>query len=138
MGEAPRQVLVVEDNRFLQIFYRTALRRAGFEITFASTGSEALPKARECRPSLVILDLMLPNVTGGEVLRQLKASSELQAVPVIIVSSLKPASLEKLGVAGYIPKDQLTEESLLAAIAAATLAPKVAEANAAPTDPQAG
>lgn len=116
---APRRILVVEDNLYVQIFYRTALRRAGYEVVAVASGGDAVPRARECRPDLIILDLLLPDVQGKDVLRLLKSSPELARVPVVVVSSLVPADQARLGREGavcYIRKDKLTEELLLSSV----------------------
>jgi two-component system phosphate regulon response regulator PhoB len=81
------RILIVEDEQDLAGLVEYNLRTAGFETETASTGASGLAKARARVPDLVLLDLMLPDVAGSEVLRMLKGDSELRKVPVVIVSA---------------------------------------------------
>jgi two-component system phosphate regulon response regulator PhoB len=81
------RILIIEDEQDLAGLVEYNLRAAGFETETASTGAGGLAKARARMPDLVLLDLMLPDVAGSEVLRMLKSDSELRKVPVVIVSA---------------------------------------------------
>ncbi len=81
------RILIIEDEQDLAGLVEYNLRTAGFETETASTGASGLAKARARVPDLVLLDLMLPDVAGSEVLRMLKGDSELRTVPVVIVSA---------------------------------------------------
>jgi len=81
------RILIVEDEQDLAGLLEYNLRAAGFETEAAGTGAGGLAKARAQTPDLVLLDLMLPDVAGGEVLRMLKSDPELRKVPVVIVSA---------------------------------------------------
>jgi len=80
-------VLVVDDERDLVRLLEFNLQQAGFETGSAYTGEEALQKARQRVPDLVVLDLMLPDVSGTEVCRQLKASPRTHTVPVLMLTA---------------------------------------------------
>ena len=75
------RILVVEDEADLQQVLEYNLRQAGHEVVLASRGAEALRLAREQRPDLVLLDLMLPDMQGTDVCRALKASPETRGAP---------------------------------------------------------
>lgn len=81
-------VLLIEDSRFARTANQRALIRSGFQVIATEDGQGAVELARKNRPDVILLDLMLPNVTGVEVLRGLKADSQTRSIPVIVVSSL--------------------------------------------------
>ncbi|MGA8890889.1 MAG: response regulator [Anaeromyxobacteraceae bacterium] len=80
-------VLVVDDERDLVSLLDFNLRQAGFETALAYTGEEALTAARRRPPDIVLLDLMLPDMSGTEVCRQLKGDARTRAVPVIVLTA---------------------------------------------------
>jgi two-component system phosphate regulon response regulator PhoB len=81
------RILIIEDEQDLAGLVEYNLRAAGFETETAGTGAGGLAKARAQPPDLVLLDLMLPDVAGSEVLRMLKSDTDLRKVPVVIVSA---------------------------------------------------
>jgi CheY-like chemotaxis protein len=78
----------VDDDAGSLYVYRQFLSRLGYQVVFATHGEEAIPKARELRPAAIILDLMLPQKSGWEVLDELKQADDLKEIPVIISSVL--------------------------------------------------
>jgi DNA-binding response OmpR family regulator len=100
-----RRILVVEDDRKTAASLRLYLEHAGFEVSTALTGSEALRQARETEPDLLLLDVMLPEVDGLAVCRALRAERD---VPVILVTarSTEEDKLEglALGADDYVTK----------------------------------
>ncbi len=91
--EAPAQtrtVLVVEDDEDIAQLIALQLRREGFEVFTTAYGEKAVSLARTESIDLVTLDMMLPDITGMEVLHRLKADPETAEIPVIIVSVLLP------------------------------------------------
>lgn len=80
-------ILVVEDETPLVTLLRYNLEEAGFEVVEATDGEEALISVRERRPDLVVLDWMLPAVSGIEVCRQLRRRPETRDVPVIMLTA---------------------------------------------------
>lgn len=80
-------VLLVEDEAAQREVLRYNLAAEGFEVTAAADGDEALLLLKEAVPDVVVLDWMLPGVSGIEVCRRLKASSETRAIPVIMLSA---------------------------------------------------
>ena len=81
------RILIIEDEQDLAGLVEYNLRAAGFEPEVANTGAGGMARARAKTPDLVLLDLMLPDVAGSEVLRMLKSDTELRKVPVVIVSA---------------------------------------------------
>jgi two-component system, OmpR family, phosphate regulon response regulator PhoB len=80
-------ILVVDDEEDLRNLLDLSLRREGFETVLAATAGEALEKLRTLRPSLVVLDLMLPDLPGTEVARRIRANPDLAAVPIVMLTA---------------------------------------------------
>ena len=104
------KILIVDDSHFLRLSNTRALTHAGYEVISAADGEEGLRLAREHKPDLVILDLMLPKLPGQLVLRALRSYPETASIPVMILSSLCQANDQKLldeGATSYYQKSQL-------------------------------
>jgi DNA-binding response OmpR family regulator len=82
---ADRRVLLVEDDATVLEVASTYLRSAGFIVTTASDGFQALEIAKSTRPDLIVLDRMLPGIDGAEVCRRIRLSS---AVPIVLLTAL--------------------------------------------------
>ncbi len=110
------RILLVEDDRYLRRACETALRQRGFAVSSAVDGAEALEAIASELPDLVLLDLLMPKVTGLEVLRSLRSRPETRALQVLILSnSSREQDLEEikqLGVAGYYVKSDLSLREL--------------------------
>jgi two-component system alkaline phosphatase synthesis response regulator PhoP len=85
---APRlgRVLVVEDEPDVAELIRYHLAKDGYEVRLIANGAEALRQARDGRPALILLDIMVPQLNGWEVCRRLKQDHETRAIPVIMVT----------------------------------------------------
>lgn len=119
------KVLLVDDSKFLRTANERALSRAGFEVSTAADGEEGLKVANDKLPDIILLDMMLPKLSGPEVLKALKANPATQDIPVIVLTSLSQKNEEKLlseGAAAYFEKSSLAlEKSSLAAAVEAVL-----------------
>jgi len=105
------KVLLVDDSKFLRLANARELARAGYEVFTAEDGEEALRVAGESLPDLILLDMMLPKVSGPEVLKRLKANPATSHIPVIVLTSLSQKNQEKLreaGAAAYFEKASLS------------------------------
>ncbi len=80
-------ILVVDDEPDIRNLVALHLRKEGHRVLTASDGSQALRLARERRPALVILDLMLPDISGTEICRRLRADPETQGIPVLMLTA---------------------------------------------------
>ena len=87
MGQ--KKVLVVDDEMDMRIYISTVLKTSGYKPYVTREGSEGIRKAREIKPDLIILDVMMSGEGGGETYRQLKQDSELQEIPVVMLSAVK-------------------------------------------------
>src|SRR5918996_858246 len=84
-GAASARILVVDDEPNIVDVISMALRYEGFEVDAAGTGAEALAKIRDARPHVLLLDVMLPDMEGFEVARQLGA--ERAGVPIVFLTA---------------------------------------------------
>jgi DNA-binding response OmpR family regulator len=83
-----QRILVVDDEVDVTLILRTALESEGFEVETAGNGPDALALALEDPPDLILLDIMMPGMSGFEVLRKLKAEDATSAVPVIMLTGV--------------------------------------------------
>ena len=103
-------MLLVDDSKFLRMANELALSKAGFKVSTAANGEEALQVANDTPPDVILLDMMLPKISGPEVLRSLKANPATMGIPVIVLTSLSQRNEEKLlseGAAAYFEKSTL-------------------------------
>jgi CheY-like chemotaxis protein len=117
------KILLVEDGKFLRLVMERALARAGYEMYTAVDGDEALQRAREMLPDLILLDLLLPKTSGVDVLKALKKDGLTRAIPVMVISGMaqkNAARLREDGASGFLEKSGLElekgSEKLLAAV----------------------
>ena len=88
MGRVKKTVLIVEDNALNLKLMRDLLEASGIETLQTKDGSRALEMVREHRPDIVLMDIQLPDVSGLDVTRKLKADPELRAIPNIAATAL--------------------------------------------------
>lgn len=108
--EGTKTVLLVDDDLTLREMYEERMRTEGFNIIQASNGAEALQKAKQSKPDIILLDIMMPKVNGFDVLKDLKKDNELKNIPVIVLTALiqdvDKIQGKKLGAADYIIKSE--------------------------------
>ena len=107
-------VLLVEDSKLLKITGERLLTKAGFLVTTAQDGEEALSMVHSSPPDVILLDMLLPKLGGQQVLQALKLDPVTAGIPVIILSSLSQkneAMLIKAGAAAYFEKARLLEDA---------------------------
>jgi CheY-like chemotaxis protein len=123
-----RHVLVVEDDRFQRRAAEVKLRRCGFRVSSAVDGEEALRVAAEGRPDIILLDLIMPKLSGFEVLARLKADPATAAIPVLVLSNLgQQPDVDRAmrgGAAGYFVKSKLSLSELVARVIEVLADPK--------------
>jgi CheY-like chemotaxis protein len=116
MTNAGKRILLVEDNRFLRRACEASLRQRGYTVTPAADGEEGLRLARSERSDLVLLDILMPKLSGLDVLRALRSEAATRALPVVILSnSSREQDLQEvsaLGISGYFVKSNLSLQEL--------------------------
>lgn len=117
------KILLVEDSKFLRLATERALARAGYEMSSAVDGEEALRVAREKLPDLILLDMLLPKMSGPDVLKALKEDASTRAIPVVVITGMSQknaARLQEDGAFGFLEKSALEldkgSEKLLTAV----------------------
>src|SRR6202022_3983748 len=105
-------ILLVEDSKFLRVATERILTKAGYQVICAGDGDEALVLAGSRLPDLIVLDMLLPKLSGPEVLRSLKHNDLTAHIPVVVLSSLSQNNGPKLaqeGADAFIEKGSLLE-----------------------------
>lgn len=118
------KILLVEDSKPIRLANESALHKAGYEVVTAEDGETALQLSREKKPDLILLDMILPKLSGPEVLRQLKKDAATAAIPVVVLSSLSEKNRQKLMQDGA---DDYLEKSAIMPSRGPNLLPKVLE-----------
>ena len=102
------KVLVVEDEKMLSEMYKTKFEMEGFEVTQAFDGKEGLDKARQGKPDIILLDIILPKLDGFLVLKEIKSDAVMKKTPVLLLTNLgQDDDIKKgkeLGAEGYFVK----------------------------------
>ena len=111
------RVLVVDDEEDVLDLVKTVLVGNGYEVFTATTGEEGLVKAVKIKPDLIILDLVMPGISGLEVCRLLKSKTEFDKVPILVMSVLDREIdhkyVHKVGADDFLHKPFDIEELLL-------------------------
>ena len=101
-------MLLVDDERSIRTICRVNLEGDGLAVSEAADGSQALAEVRRARPSLVLLDVMMPGVDGWSVAEQLAADEETRDIPVVFLSARAAEEdrmhAQELGAVGYVVK----------------------------------
>ncbi len=110
-------ILLVEDDKFLVDIFATRLKSAGYSVLVANDGESGLQVATEHHPHLILLDVIMPQMDGYEVLAKLKQQDMTKDIPVILLTNLgHEEDVEKglkSGAAGYMIKAQYTPTEVL-------------------------
>jgi len=114
------KILIVEDDLNLRDVYAARLESEGYQIVVAANGEEALATAVQERPDLILLDVMMPKISGFDVLDIIRTTPEIAHTRVIMMTALSApedkARGEKLGVDKYLVKSQVILEDVVSTI----------------------
>ena len=117
MPNEPKKVTIIEDDHFLSSLMKARLEKEGFTVSQAFDGEEAIQLLKQELPSLIILDLIMPKVTGFEVLQMISITPQLDKVPVVILSNLAQDSdiqkAQELGAKEYFVKVKVSIDDLV-------------------------
>jgi CheY-like chemotaxis protein len=108
-------ILIIDDSKFFSQAYSRVLMGLGYRVLIACDGKTGIFAAESCSPSLIILDMLMPDMDGVEALRRLKQTPATNDIPVVVISSLSDKNANKLieqGAAGYFEKASITQEKL--------------------------
>lgn len=113
-------ILMIDDDEFIAGLYAHTLTSEGFEVVLAPDGLAGLRLAKELRPDVILLDVVMPELTGFEVLARLKDSAITKDIPVIMLTSLsQDFDLQRgmqTGAFGYLVKTRTIPEETLAEV----------------------
>ena len=104
------KALVIDDSKFQRLSMQRALNRAGYEVVTADDGESGLLAAQEVRPDVIVLDMMLPKISGVEVLKKLRRQEDTRNVPVIVLTALCDRNRDKLlaeGATDFLEKSEV-------------------------------
>lgn len=111
--ERPTKILVADDSELILRMATDLLSEAGYKVITAGDGSTALRRIEEEHPDLVVLDLLMPRMTGFDVLREIRQNDRLKTIPVLIMSGVYKedvvSHLWQMGASGFMDKDLLTD-----------------------------
>lgn len=115
----PKRILIIEDDKILSELMEKKLKTVGYEVTVAVDGEKGLEKIRAIRPDLVLLDILMPNKNGVEVMEEMNKEEgiSLAKIPVIIISnSGQPVEISRvleLGAKDYLVKASFNPQEVV-------------------------
>ncbi len=120
MAQNKEKILLIEDSESMREVLTTKLELQDYEVEAAATGKNGLDKAKTFQPDLVVLDLMLPQINGLDVLEKMKANEQTDQIPVVIYSQVEDQDKidkgMKLGAEGYFVKSESDLEGMVQSI----------------------
>jgi len=112
-----KKILIIEDDQFLRDLIEHKLIRTGYQVLNTNDGAEGLKMINEEKPALVLLDILLPSMSGWEILEKIKADPAINKIPVLILTNLgEKEDLErglKMGADDYIIKAHFTPNEII-------------------------
>ena len=112
-------IVMIEDDPLLSRMYSEKMRAAGYEVQVYNDGKKALAAIKKHQPTLVLSDIMLPGMSGLDVLKALKSDKKTKKIPYVFLSNLSRSNEDierglELGAIGYLLKADLTPEEIVA------------------------
>lgn len=127
------KILIIDDDPALTTVITTALQTEGYQTITASDGKSGLERAKIDKPNFILLDQILPDIQGNEVLTTLKSDIETKMIPVALLSNFnKPELMQQainLGAVDYILKYQIEPKDLIGKIKSLTQESQVSQAS---------
>lgn len=115
-----RKILIVEDDKFLIRVYKVKLEQKGYEVKILEDSKVALETTKEYKPDVILLDLIMPNEDGYQIIEKLKKEDITKNIPVFVLSVLgseeDSIKATKLGAAGYAQKTNVRFENVITTI----------------------
>ena len=115
-----KKVLLIDDDETFTMVLKDVLTQAGLDVVVAGSGEEGIKKAKSEHPSLILLDVKMPGMSGITYLLELRREKSLDGVPVLVSSDMssfdKLAEREDLGVRGFLLKSETSSEEFVSRI----------------------
>ena len=107
------KILVVDDELMIREIAKKLLTSAGYDVLEASDGEQALALTRKEQPVLILVDLVMPKMTGFQFVHEIRKDSQVWKIPILVMSALVCGSdtddyIQELDVAGFVDKTQMT------------------------------
>lgn len=111
------KILIIEDEQFIRDIYKRQLEKAGISVDGFGNGTEGLQALSQNKYDIILLDIMLPDLNGLEILKQVKQNPPLKDIPVIMLTNLGQDEVIKegfaLGAQGYFIKASYTPDQIV-------------------------
>ncbi len=111
--ERNQKVLVADDTETVLVLVSDMLQEAGFDVVQSRDGEDTMRQIRDQHPDLVLLDLLMPKMTGFDVLREMEKDERIKTIPVLVMSGVYKEDivtfLQHLGACGFIDKETLQD-----------------------------
>jgi DNA-binding response OmpR family regulator len=112
MDNNKKKILIIEDEEMIRDMYKMKLRQDGFEVVAASNGMDGLEFVKNEKFDLILLDIIMPQIDGFAVLKELKSGNIKNSAPVVMLTNLSTEDDrnkgEKMGAVGYLVKSSMT------------------------------
>lgn len=113
----PKKVLLVEDEEIMINLLQKKLVQEGYEVLVARNGEEGLSMMKEVKPDIVLLDIIMPKMSGFEVMEEVRKDTELKKIPIVVISnSGQPVELDKakeLGARDWLIKTEFDPQEVI-------------------------
>lgn len=114
---ASKSILLVDDDQFITVAYKDGLERAGYDVTIARNGEEALEALKSLKPDIILLDLIMPKMNGFEFLQSVKSDKNFKEIPVLVLTNLSQDSdkeeARSYGVVDFLVKADVSLKDLI-------------------------
>jgi len=115
--EKGTKVLIIDDDVTLREMYAERMKIEGYEVLIAENGEDGIVKAKEFKPNVILLDIMMPGTNGFGVLETLQKNPDTEKIPILMLSALiqeeNKKKSKKAGAIGYIVKSETTPATVL-------------------------
>ena len=112
-----KKILIIEDEELLYNLLQKKLEAEGYEVSIAKDGVEGLGMMKEIKPDLILLDIVMPNKNGFEVMEEMQKEKELRGIPIIVISnSGQPVEIDKareLGAKDWLIKTEFDPQEVI-------------------------
>ncbi len=114
------KIAIIEDDAVISQMYRMKFEADGFDVQVADNGKSGIEMVESFTPDMILLDLQMPEMTGDEALKKIRAQPWGKNIPVIVLTNLgveeSPKSLKELGIHSYIVKAEFTPSQVVARV----------------------
>jgi CheY-like chemotaxis protein len=111
------KILIIEDNEFVARMYQNILTLESYEVEIANSAQEGIEKAKKTLPTLILLDVVMPEVNGIQALEKLKADSDTKSIPVVMLTVIGEEEIInhciEIGASGYLVKTSLDPNKVI-------------------------